>query len=93
MQGTRFGRPGIELAYFFCSSTSPEQRASHFTELLRFYYDCYFEELKSLGDNSEPFFSFEDVREEYEECYAFGFVIGLAHAQVRFYFCKNCHIV
>jgi hypothetical protein len=30
LQGTRIGRPGIELAYFFCSSTSPQQRKGHF---------------------------------------------------------------
>ena len=83
MQGTRFGRPGIELAYLFCSSTSPEQRKDHFDDLLRYYYDCYFEELKSLGDDSEPYLSFADLKEEYEECYAFGFVIGLAHSQAR----------
>ena len=28
-QNTRIGRPGIELAYFLCSSVSPKQRKEH----------------------------------------------------------------
>ena len=32
LQGTRFGRAGIELVYFFCSSTSP---GVNFTNVLR----------------------------------------------------------
>jgi hypothetical protein len=83
MQGTRFGRPGIELVYFFCSSTSPEQRKGHFDELLRFYYDRFFEELRSLGDNSEPLFSIDDLKRDYDECYPFGFAMGFAHSQVN----------
>ncbi len=34
LQSTRMGRPGIELAYFFCSSTSPKQRKDHFQVLV-----------------------------------------------------------
>jgi len=82
LQNTRLGRPGIELAYFFCSSTSPEQRKNHFEDLLRFYYDQFFEQLNNLGDKSEPFFTFEELKEEYDDCYAFGFIMGCMHAQV-----------
>ena len=82
MQGTRFVRPGIELVYFFCSSTSPEQRKGHFDELLRYYYDCFRDELKSVGGDSEPFFSFDDLKKDYDECYSFGFAMGFAHSQV-----------
>jgi len=57
LQNTRIGRPGIDLSYFFCSSTSPQQRKDHFDELLRFYYDCFFEELRNLGNTSEPYFT------------------------------------
>jgi hypothetical protein len=39
LQNCRLGGLGLELGYFFCSSTSPEQRKNHLDELLRFYYD------------------------------------------------------
>jgi hypothetical protein len=81
LQNTRIGRPGIELSYFFCSSTSPQQRKDHFEELLKFYYDCFFEEIKNLGDNSEPYFTFEDLKQEYDECYNYGFILGCMHSQ------------
>ena len=83
LQNTRLNRPGMELSYFFCSSTSPQQRKSHFEDLLKLYYDCFFEELKNLGDDSEPFFTLEDLQEEYNECFAFGFILGCMHAQVK----------
>ena len=82
LQNTRIGRPGIELAYFFCSSTSPQQRKDHFEELLRVYYDSFFEELRNLGNTSEPYFTFEDLKQEYDECYNYGFIMGCMHAQV-----------
>ena len=82
LQSCRLGRPGIELAYFFCSSTTPQQRKEHFEDLFKFYYDQFFAELKDLGDNSEPQFSLEELRTEYDECYAWGFVQGCVHAQV-----------
>ena len=82
LQNTRIGRPGMELSYFFCSSTSPQQRKDHFEELLKYYYDCFFEELKNLGNNSEPHFTFEDLKQDYNECYPFGFIMGCMHSQV-----------
>ena len=82
MQTTRMGRPGIELAYFFCSSTSPQQRVDHFQDLLRHYYVCFFDELKNLGDTSEPFFTFDELNKEYDECYSYGFIMGCVHLQV-----------
>ena len=82
MQSARIDRPGIELAYFFCSSTSPQQRADNFQDLLRHYFVSFFDELRNLGDTSEPFFTLEELKEEYDECYSFGFINGCAHAQV-----------
>ena len=82
MQTTRFGRPGIELAYFFCSSTSPEQRKNHIDELFGFYYDQFFKELRSLGDDSEPSFTLQELKADYDDCYAFGFIMGCMHSQV-----------
>jgi hypothetical protein len=83
LQNTRLGRPGLELAYFFCSSTSPQQRKENFEELFQFYYDQFFLELTILGDTSKPFFSLEDLKKEYDECYTFGFVMGCMHSQVK----------
>ena len=82
LQSCRLGRPGIELAYFFCSSTTPQQRKEHFQDLFKFYYDQFFAELKDLGDNSEPQFTLEDLRAEFDEGYPWGFVQGCVHAQV-----------
>ena len=82
MQSARIDRPGIELAYFFCSSTSPQQRVDNFQDLLRHYFVSFFDELRNLGDTSEPFFTLEELKEEYDECYSFGFINGCAHAQV-----------
>ena len=83
LQNTRLGRAGVELAYFFCSSTSPQQRKSHFEDLLKLYYDCFYTELNNLGDNSEPFFTFDDLKEEYNDCFSYGFILGCMHAQVE----------
>ena len=85
LQITRLCRPGYELAYFFCSSTSRQQRRNHFEELLQFYYDRFFQELKDLGDDSEPFFTFDDLKEEYSAGFVFGFIMGFMHAQVPTY--------
>jgi hypothetical protein len=35
LQTVKYGRPGIELAYFLGSSTSPDQRNTHLSEFLR----------------------------------------------------------
>ncbi len=83
LQNTRMGRPGLELAYFFCSSTSPQQRKLHFEELFQYYYDNFFEELKNLGDNSEPAFTLEELKEDFDDCYHYGFVMGCVHSQVK----------
>jgi hypothetical protein len=73
---------GVELAVLFCSSTSPQQRKAHFDELIKHYYDNFFEELQSLGDDSEPFFTLDDLKKEYDECYALGFALGFGFTSV-----------
>ena len=82
LQGTRLGKPGIELAYFFCSSTSPDQRKEHFEELLQLYYNQLSFDLQRLGDNQIPCFTFEELKQEYDECYAWGFLMGCLQSQV-----------
>ncbi len=83
LQGTRLGRPGVELAYFFCSSTSPKQRKEHFQTLIRFYYNEFSEQLKSLGADTKNCFTFEELLTDFDECYPYGFITGCIHAQVN----------
>ena len=82
LQITRLGRPGMDLAYFLCSSTSPNQRKQHFDDLIQFYHDQFTQELKDLqGDFKAPF-SLEELKQEYNDCYKFGFIMGCGHSQV-----------
>ena len=83
LQNTKLGRPGVEMAYFFCSSTSPEQRKGHLVELLRFYYDEFCEQLTLLGGGCEKeCYTFEELMHDFNECYPFGFIMGCMHSQV-----------
>ena len=52
------------------------------TSSYRYYYDCFFTELALLGETGEPYFTFEELKKEYDECYPFGFSTGMLHAQV-----------
>ena len=84
LQNTRLGRPGCELTYFFCSSTTPEQRKDHLDELLRLYYDEFFEQLTILGDGcDQTCYTFDQLKDDYAECFSFGFVMGCLHSHVR----------
>jgi hypothetical protein len=49
----------------------------------RFYYERFFEELKSLGHEEDPFFTLEDLIKDYNECFPYGFVTASAHYQVE----------
>jgi len=80
---------GLELAYFFCSSTSPQQRREHFQTLLKLYYNQFCEELKSLGDKAGEYFTYDALLEDFDECYPFGFIMGCVHSQVK---CKSQNI-
>ena len=82
LQGTRIGRPGMELAYFLLSSTSPEQRKEHFGDLVKYYHDRFIQELNGLESSFEAPFTLEELRAEVDNCYVFGFIMGCGHAQV-----------
>lgn len=83
LQGMRVGRPGLELTYFMCSSTSPQQRRQHFDELIELYFDRFVQELKDLESGFEPPFNLEELKKEYDDCFEFGFIMGCGHAQVN----------
>lgn len=84
LQNSKLGRPGLELAYFFCSSTSPEQRKLHLVDLLELYYDEFNQQLTQLGGGiEEAVYTFEDLLEDFNECYSYGFILGCLHSQVK----------
>jgi len=88
LQGTKLGRPAIELVYFFFSSTTPSQRQQHLEGLILFYWDRFNEELKGLGSNFGVPFSLEELKQEFDSCRKFAFVrfpMGCAQAQVVLY--------
>ena len=89
LQGTRIGRPGLELAYFFCSSTSPQQRRQHFDELIEFYFDRFVKELKDLESPFPVPFTLDELKKEYDDCFEFGFIMGCGHAQVTDLLCME----
>jgi len=82
LQGTQVGRLGIELAYFMVSSTSPKQRVEHLDSLFHHYYDSLSAELKSLGYVDGPPFTFDEMVQDFEACYVFGFGSGCQHTLV-----------
>lgn len=84
LQNTKLGRLGIELAYFFCSTTSPEQRKDHLEELLQLYYDEFLQQLTQLGGGCEKTcYTLEKLKDDFNECYPFGFIMGCMHSQVN----------
>ena len=84
LQNSKLGRPGLELAYFFCSSTSPEQRKNHLDDLLQLYYDEFLKQLTMLGGGCEKTcYTFNELKDDLNECYSYGFVLGCLHSQVK----------
>ena len=45
----------------------------------------FFHELQGLGDTSEPCFTLEELKADYDDCYAFGFIMGCMHSQVTYF--------
>ena len=81
-QVVRRARPAIDLAYFFCSSTTTEFRKRHLDELLRFYYDLLNAELTRLGHDAESVFPFSRLISDFDECFIFGYGKGQMHAML-----------
>jgi hypothetical protein len=74
---------GCELTYFFCSSISPELRKDHSEDLLQFYYDEFLEQLVQLGDGADKTcYTFEELKNDFDDCFSFGFVMGCLHSHV-----------
>ena len=83
LQLMKYGRPTLDLAYFFGSSTTVEFRKEHLETLLEEYHKKLSEELKVFG--YENIYSFDDLLSDFQETWGFGFMIGQFHAHVRNY--------
>ena len=79
----------MELTYFLCSSASHNQRKQHFDDLIQFYFDQFNKELKDLGSDFKAPFSLEELKQEYDDCFEYGFVMGCGHSQVLILACQK----
>ena len=68
--------------YFLGSSTSPETRKEHLSDMLEHYHGRLILHLSKLG-YSESLYTFESFKKDVDECYAFGYITGTFLAQVR----------
>ena len=80
----RYTRPALDVVYFMTSSTSPAFRKTFLNSMLQLYHQQFVSELKSLGDNDEEVYSFNQFLEDYNDCFPWGLVLGLLHAQLFF---------
>ena len=81
LQLMKYTRPTVDLAYFFGSSTDATFRKKHLPSLLKTYHETLTSELKTLG--YENLYSFQDLLEDFEDTWGFGFVMSCLHVQVR----------
>ena len=83
LQLMKYTRPTLDLAYFFGSSTDATFRKKHLPSLLKTYHETLTSELKTLG--YENLYSFQDLLEDFDDTWGFGFVMSCLHVQV----CKS----
>ncbi len=82
-QLVRRARPTVDLAYFLASSLIPETRRRHLDNLLSDYYRTLADSLNSLGYDAGELYPYTSLKTDFKECYIFGIVSGLMHAQVK----------
>ena len=80
LQLMKYTRPTLDLTYFFGSSTFAPFRSKHLETLLKHYHDKLSQELKVFG--YENVYSFEDLCQDYEDNWVFGFICSFLHMQV-----------
>ena len=81
----RYSRSAIDLAYLLVTSTSRDLRKSHLNNLLRLYYDSLENFLNAFDFKAlQSQYEFEDLVGDFDECYIFGFLMGVGHAQVPY---------
>ena len=81
LQLSRRANPGVDLAYFLGSSTSPAFREKHLDDLLTFYHSILKERLVAFGypDNT---YTLENVKKDFKYCFPFGFCMARIHIMV-----------
>ena len=77
----KYTRPSVDLVYFFGSSTDAAFRKKYKESLLRIYHENLTAELKIFG--YENLYSFDDLLNDFEDTWGFGFVMSCLHVQVR----------
>lgn len=68
--------PGIDLNYFFNTSTTNDVREKQFSELMEHYYREFSRSLKQLDVKKIP--SLDDLYDEYSRCEFYGFMAAAA---------------
>ena len=81
LQLMKYTRPTVDLAYFFGSSSSAAFRKEHLKSLLEIYHKKLCQELEIFGYSQV--YSLEQLHADFEDTWAFGFVISCLHVQVR----------
>lgn len=76
-------RPGIDLVYFFFTSTDPDFREKHLDDLLKSYHGELVGHLDGFGYQGESLICFQDLKKQYKECYMFGLHFTVVHYTVR----------
>lgn len=71
----------MDLAYLLGSSTTPEFRRDHLDEILSFYHGTLIEVLGGLGYPA-LLYPYDQLKQDYDECFVFGFAMGTMHAMV-----------
>ncbi len=79
LQLVRLGKPSIDLAYFFGSSTKPEWRQQNLTRSLKFYHECLVDQLNYHGFQSK-ICSFKELQVDFDHHRPFMLVMGGWHA-------------
>ncbi len=54
---------------------------NNFEEMLTHYHNCLNEELRLMGQPTD-IYPMSQLKEDYDDCFTFGFVLGFFHSQV-----------
>lgn len=81
LQLMKYTRPTVDLAYFFGSSSLASFRQEHLNSLLKVYHEKLTEELQIFG-YSKDLYTFQDLLDDFEDTWAFGFIVSCLHIQI-----------
>ena len=92
-QLSRRARPCVDLAYFIGASTNEEFREKHLEDLLKYYHDKISGVLDIIGYDAKTLYSYDYFRKEFQECFPFGHIMAVVHAQVNTYIFTYCSFI